>query len=122
MFLLTMDPLYLRPNWLRNPESFSARTHTHGGYKRGNSACRVFIGHEDVKKLPYRVLANRGDNSGGKIKRAGELPLPAAAVRLRQEDHSLDVSVVILHEAVLLLQLVQFLLQSPLPRTLTFRL
>lgn len=68
----------------------------------------------DEKQIwTHRILTNCGDNSDGKIKRAGEFPLPAGAVRRRLEDHSLNLSVVILSEAVFLLQLVQLLLQRP---------
>lgn len=67
-------------------------------------------------------LTYRGDDSDGKIKRAGELPLPPATVGLRLEDDSLYLPVVLLHEAVLSLQLAQFLLQSLFPGALALRL
>ncbi len=68
------------------------------------------------------LLTNCGDNSDGKVERARELPLPPGAVRLRLEDHPLNLPVVILGEAVPLLQLVQLLLQRLFLWTLTVRL
>ena len=68
------------------------------------------------------LLTDRGDHRDGKVKGAGEPPLPPGAVRLRLDDHSLDLPVVILGEVVLLLQLGQLLLQRLLLWTLTVRL
>lgn len=75
-----------------------------------------------MEKLLKRELTNGCDNSDGEIKRAGKLPLPPGAVRLPLERHPLHVSVVVLGEAVLLLQLAKLLLQHTFPGTLAVRL
>lgn len=76
----------------------------------------------ETSRTVNRVLTYRGDDRDGEIKRAGELPLPAAAVRLRLQDDSLHLPVVLLQEAVLPLQLAQFMLQGLLPGALALRL
>lgn len=49
-------------------------------------------------------LTNGGDDSDGKVKRAGELPLHASAVRLSLHDDALQLAVVVLADVVFALE------------------
>ncbi len=63
-------------------------------------------------------LTYRGDDRYCEVERPGEFPLSAGSMRLRLQHHSLDLSVVVLGEAVPSLRVAALLLQHALPRAL----